>query len=198
MEAVVLEEKTWRLTPIHRLNEKSSRNRILWLFQCDCGNSVIASASDVKQGRKKSCGCLFKDRIKEVNSQRILPNKAGPINKLFGRYKREAKNRKLEFSLSKEQFIELIFKDCFYCGDKPHREYSIVKEQNKKEDNILIYNGIDRKNNTVGYNINNCVPCCYTCNKMKMEMNSDIFIKQINKIYRNINEGVSFYGEKKV
>lgn len=31
--------------------------RAKWLFQCDCGNQVVASANNVKTGITKSCGC---------------------------------------------------------------------------------------------------------------------------------------------
>ncbi len=29
-----------------------------WLCKCDCGNEIVASAHEVRRGRKKSCGCL--------------------------------------------------------------------------------------------------------------------------------------------
>lgn len=32
--------------------------RAKWLFRCDCGNTTIASANNVKNGTTKSCGCM--------------------------------------------------------------------------------------------------------------------------------------------
>lgn len=35
-----------------------------WLCQCDCGNKVIAIASALKSGHKKSCGCMWRYDLK--------------------------------------------------------------------------------------------------------------------------------------
>ena len=44
------------------------------------------------------------------------------------------------------------------------------------------YNGIDRKDNNLGYEKANCVPCCKRCNQMKNDMTMDEFINQIINI----------------
>lgn len=36
----------------------SKSTRAYWLFQCDCGKETIASGTDVRSGKIKSCGCL--------------------------------------------------------------------------------------------------------------------------------------------
>ena len=36
----------------------SVHGKALWFFQCDCGNHVLTTASDVKAGKTSSCGCL--------------------------------------------------------------------------------------------------------------------------------------------
>lgn len=38
----------------------------LWLCECDCGGSIIASIADLRGGIKTSCGCKLK-RIKEIS-----------------------------------------------------------------------------------------------------------------------------------
>lgn len=45
-----------RLTAVECLT--SRRNRAMWLFECQCGNYVVASGKDVRTGNTKSCGCL--------------------------------------------------------------------------------------------------------------------------------------------
>lgn len=183
MKKVELVEKYWRLTPFKSLGIKDSRNRYIWLFKCDCGNEIQASASDVKLGRKKSCGCLAIDNMRDVSQKNILPNNQSPFNKLFGRYKREAKNRNYEFSLTEEEFRNFINKKCHYCGSIPNTELCIVK--NKTEKNTLLYNGIDRKNNLIGYIVENCIPCCPICNRMKMTMEYNQFKNQVKNIYKH-------------
>lgn len=33
----------------------------MWLCQCDCGNSAVVSANNLKLGRQRSCGCLKRE-----------------------------------------------------------------------------------------------------------------------------------------
>ena len=73
--------------------------------------------------------------------------------------------RGLEYSLTKEQYDELIYKPCYLCGYKN-----------------IVGNGLDRQDNTKGYIIDNVLPCCSTCNMMKAFYNIDDFIKQMKKI----------------
>lgn len=85
----------------------------------------------------------------------------------FLSYKNGARRRKINFNLTQEEFNSFWQKDCYYCGD-----------------NIQTI-GIDRVKSELEYNINNCVPCCYKCNQIKMDMNPISFLDQIEKIYKN-------------
>lgn len=82
-------------------------------------------------------------------------------------YKRNAKKRNLEWSITLEQFDKLIFSNCYYCGDEPR-----VHELKRK---TLIYNGLDRVDNNKGYIIDNVVACCTICNMMKYTLSLDDF-----------------------
>lgn len=37
-----------------------------WLCRCDCGNELITSGNSLRMGRTNSCGCLKRDRIRQV------------------------------------------------------------------------------------------------------------------------------------
>lgn len=50
-------EKFGKLTPIGSAG-KTNRGQTLWKFSCECGNTHIATASSVKLGNCRSCGCL--------------------------------------------------------------------------------------------------------------------------------------------
>lgn len=185
-------EKVNKLTPIKQLDKKDKRNRILWLFECECGNLVEFSASDVKLGRKIDCGCgkqeRLKLRIQKLALNNTLPNNEGNYNKLYGTYKRGAKHRGYKFLLTKEDFKKFLNDVCYYCGSEPSFEYTNSKLKN----NILIYNGIDRKDNTKDYTIDNCVTACGICNRMKMDLEYNHFIEKIKQIYERLNnEGVN-------
>ena len=73
--------------------------------------------------------------------------------------------RNIDFTLTKEQYEELIYKSCYLCGFKN-----------------IVGNGLDRQDTSKGYSIENVLPCCSTCNMMKAFYNKDDFIKQMKKI----------------
>ena len=81
----------------------------------------------------------------------------------YSKYKYAAKARQLSFCIDLDTFCSIISKPCVYCQNKP-------------------LNGIDRINNSVGYEIGNVAPCCRVCNKMKGTMTSEEFILHILKI----------------
>jgi hypothetical protein len=81
-------------------------------------------------------------------------------------YKSRAKESKREFLLTFEQFILLRKRPCFYCDT-----------ENKPR-------GLDRVNNKKGYVIENVVPCCEICNRMKMTLSKGGFIRQCSLIVK--------------
>lgn len=84
----------------------------------------------------------------------------------FSIYKSQAKKRKKDFVLTKEQFEKIINGECYYCGTK-----------NKI--------GIDRKDNSKGYTIENSVSCCRICNWMKLTLTEKEFIQHCIEIANN-------------
>jgi len=90
------------------------------------------------------------------------------IKGLLNTYKQNAKRRNLSWKLTLEQFVKLTSSNCYYCGVQP-KQISWISRRKRlvPVKHEYIYNGIDRKDNTVGYIIDNCVPCCGTCNKIK-------------------------------
>lgn len=85
----------------------------------------------------------------------------------YKKYRRGAAERELEFVLTKEEFKSIIAPPCFYCGKRNGDGHQ---------------NGIDRKDNSVGYTVENCVSCCRPCNFMKRNRTVQEFIDQCQKI----------------
>lgn len=65
---------------------------------------------------------------------------------------------------------------------KPIEKQSLIR-YNKTNSPILV-NGIDRIDSSKGYNKENCVPCCFLCNKMKSNLYYKDFLHHIGKIYK--------------
>lgn len=40
----------------------NKENKAMWLCECDCGNTVVVPASQLANGQKYSCGCLYKGK----------------------------------------------------------------------------------------------------------------------------------------
>ena len=81
-------------------------------------------------------------------------------------YYKSAKRRGYSFCLTREQFENIIMQPCWYCGSMP-----------------IPRNGIDRQDNSKGYEIGNCVPCCTKCNLLKSDMSYEDFCLWITKVF---------------
>ena len=91
---------------------------------------------------------------------------------LFSQYKKNAAERSFKFELSDEEFLQLTTCDCHYCGIAPKQFF-----RKNIGNGPYVYNGIDRKDNSVGYTMENCVSCCKTCNYSKGTLGEDEFIQ---------------------
>jgi|WetSurSiteA1Bulk_404760.scaffolds.fasta_scaffold00264_17 hypothetical protein len=162
-----------RLIVIERTNKPDyvKGYKIYYLCKCDCGKEKTIRREHLLSGKTKSCGCY---------QHEIEHNRIGKTakNELFWRYTSSAKRKNIVFSLTKEEFLEITSKNCFYCGLEP------FKVKNSKWDNgNYIFNGIDRLDNTKGYIESNVVPCCWTCNQAKHEMMVTDFYEWSDRLY---------------
>lgn len=57
-----------RLIVLKETGERSKEGRVKWLCQCDCGNKLNVVGKSLRNGNTKSCGCLQKERVREVNT----------------------------------------------------------------------------------------------------------------------------------
>lgn len=145
------------------------KKRAAFNFKCECGNVVVLRGKDVKSGKIESCGCLGLETKQKTGLANRLPNCSGLKNLLFYRHVAGAKKRHIPTELTQEQFEQFLFKDCHYCGSGPSNEF---------KHNLyckLKYNGIDRVDSNKTYSINNCVPCCKTCNWAKNKQTYEEF-----------------------
>ena len=64
----IVGQKFDKLTAVKRAG-KDKTGRALWLCKCDCGNTITATITDLRAGRKKSCGCLKKERYNIIGQR---------------------------------------------------------------------------------------------------------------------------------
>jgi len=159
----------------------------MWLCLCDCGNICCVLSANLIWGHTKSCGCLRKERTALM---RKLPKGQAVANSIYKNYRHAARKRNILFDLSKNEFMNLVTQNCFYCNKTPSQELNI-----KECNGSFIYNGIDRVDNLKGYNLDNCVPCCGRCNKAKNNMTLEEFINLVDLIHENVHQKKYFKKE---
>ena len=125
-------------------------------------------------------------RIAEANPERKQKKKEWTVNIRYKSkqyhytiYKTHAHERNLCFELKTDDYLAIILQKCNYCNGM----------------NDVGFNGVDRKNNTIGYTLENSVSCCSVCNFMKKITHSDIFIKRAMHIAQYINDSCQLYPE---
>ena len=161
---------------------------IYWACKCECGSeNKIYKEYLLKNNKLNSCGC------DNGNAKRILNAIPRKWKHVMNIYKNRALKRdKREFSLSEIEFKTLIESVCVYCGDTGSNcIYPKPKKTSKKyriKELAYYYNGIDRIDNTKGYTLENCIPCCWRCNQAKHDMEQREFLAWITRItlYRKV------------
>jgi hypothetical protein len=156
------------------------------ICKCICGTTSNVKKYDLVNGNAKSCGCKAGELIAKKVS---FPTNEAQISNLYSTYKYGAKRRKLEFLISLDKVKSLIFENCFYCGSEPNSFRKSQRILKTNQPPPLVYNGIDRINNDIGYTETNVVPCCIICNRAKREMSYENFLLWLDRV-------VAFRGAK--
>ena len=125
-----------------------------------------SSRSNGLAGQCKQCEYKPKNKLGKYSGNRIFLRQ-------FYAYRNGCPRRNLSFNITLNEFVELTHNNvCYYCGQKSH---------NKD------YVGVDRVDSAIDYDLNNCVPCCDICNRMKSNYDQDFFLTHITKIYNHTN-----------
>lgn len=108
-----------------------------------------------------------KNKIREYSKKWKLEN---PLKAKYKKYKYSSPKRGYKFNLSYEEFVSILNNaECYYCGTN--------------EVNL----GLDRMNNSIGYEFSNVVPCCWNCNKAKRVLSKEAFVKICISVAKNQN-----------
>lgn len=149
---------------------KTGRTYTCWECMCDCGVKFVTTTKQIQKGVRKSCGCLSKsNRYKKMPSEQVVGGSK------YNHYTACAARRGIPWHLTKKDFIDIIFKNCYYCGSKP----SLVT---KTSVHVAKVNGVDRMDSKGPYSISNCVTCCRQCNCAKGSMPLEDFLAWIERL----------------
>jgi hypothetical protein len=86
-----------------------------WKCLCECGYCTTVLGDSLRGNKSTKCKkCSTSDRkFSEIDHLKHY---------LFSTYKIEAKKRKIKFSLSLDDFYNLITSNCYYCNSLPRNQ----------------------------------------------------------------------------
>lgn len=145
-----------------------------YLCRCACGGEHIVTRSRLILGRSKECRACGR---KTAAKTRMLPKGTAAKNTVLARYKCGALRRNLPWELDDKTFFRLTQMRCYYCGLPPA---TVSTREGFNGD--FTYNGVDRKDSSLGYFLYNCVPCCRVCNRVKMDLPQSDFLSLVKRI----------------
>ncbi len=108
----------------------------------------------------------------------------GTLKGRFSTARGEAKRRKIEFSLSFQDYVSIWTRfegKCAYHGDK------------------IQHNGVclDRLDSSSGYMLDNCVLCCVWCNRLKGEYLTPEETKLVVQLLQELRGQIDLWGDKR-
>ena len=146
---------------------------------CSCGAKLVFGSREMKTktkdlSEKGFAGCgncsrnYYRDNRTDVEKYRYV----------YNAYRKSASVRNIEFDLSREEFTNMITSKCYYCA-----KLNSNSRKDRLSDDLLYYNGVDRLDSNLGYDSDNTVACCSTCNYMKGTLTVPEFMDQVSLIY---------------
>ena len=151
---------------------------------CDCGNSRMVRVTRLRTGKIFQCAACAMSEARESGrlTRRKVPVGESILRAVISDYRQNAKRKGIAFELPDKECIDLLKSACFYCGAKPQQFHRA------KLGASSAFNGIDRKNNDIGYVSGNVVPCCRQCNYAKRDMTLEEFFAWVRRAYQH-NDG---------
>ncbi len=170
----------------------SHTNGKIPFYKCEClecNTEHVVDGRNVRSGQSKrclSCGNINGHDKQKGTIRTTRSPKEVAEHYLLNTKKTGARKRGYEWSITKADFVKLIYDNCYYCGTRPSNEINPVKWMNmtysNNDDCIIKYNGLDRIDSTKGYLLENVVTCCYQCNTAKMDYTQEEFLQLVNRI----------------
>ena len=177
-----------------------SKNKKCVFARCKCGLEKIVQFGNLTNGSSTRCSNCARKVTAEKNRERA--DRSGIVNQrcAFGRYKQGAAKRKLDFSITLDEFLDIANKNCHYCGCKPSNCYDLKYCKGKlkgksRAGKPFIHNGMDRVDSNKGYCKENCVPCCKKCNIAKNNMGEIEFYEWISRVFEHCKERIEPNGK---
>lgn len=145
---------------------RGSNQRLIPYYECKCTTEGCSNITyrDVNRSLKWSGYCRPCSNRKKLEKARLVPNPADgePYEALYNSLRKLCKEKNKDITLTYEDFRDIAEKhnECHYCKSEVKFAIRNISKNGSR------YN-LDRKDNSVGYTKDNCVPCCWRCNNGK-------------------------------
>ncbi len=142
-----------------------------------CEKEYMPNTLNVSLKKCDQCCSDFMNERKHKHIQHRHAHSDMTIEKYYETYVRGAykRTKECEFHLTLDEFASLVTKPCFYCTIK----------------DPVSFNGVDRVDNNGHYTVDNTVPCCTTCNRLKHSMSIGEFLNKCYAIQTFLQGGAS-------
>lgn len=174
----------------------------LYTLKCKCGQTASGAAefvtrkiSNLMTDGFTSCMACYYKQAHVLKYRKEREARSYVFKDVYREYIKKAKARGIKFELSLQQASELYSQNCKYCGTPPRNK------RTRDTGLTVLYQGIDRVDNSIGYSPGNVVPCCKYCNSFKMDRSEDEFLAHATrihkyKVHRLSREGVELSSSK--
>lgn len=138
-----------------------------WLCRCSCGYEKDVDGYTLVKGTSRQCrNCSNKSKAAalRISGEHVASRQA------WSKLNANARSRNLSCTIEFEDFIRVSKLPCYYCNQEPEGGYWENSSYKKDWHEAFISNGLDRYDNSIGYELNNVVPCCIRCNRAKNDM----------------------------
>lgn len=139
----------------------------LYLCRCDCGKEKTVTSGNFR--RTQSCGCLLAERRRQRSRFYGMSLHTKALGDIWRNATCHARERGLAFSLTARQVFDVASRICAYCGASG-----------------APFVGLDRRDNTRGYEPDNIEPCCYYCNFSKNNRSVREFLDWAKRVVAHI------------
>ena len=147
--------------------------------------NCVSCCSDCNRAKLKLDKESFINHILQIHQTIVKISDNSQItdkntNWIFSIYRYNALKRNILFNLSRQEAWRLLDSNCAYCGNPPSSKTSSYRPSK--------INGIDRLDNNLGYQIENCVPSCWLCNQAKGTKSLDTFLNWAFKVQQHFTK----------
>ena len=152
-------------------------NKTRWLCECTvCGARRSKRSTTLRASQYAECDGRHLEKIRTPSPLKKASGHAAATER-YAHYRGQAQQRGFAFTLSREAFMHITQEPCHYCAAPPSNTFS-----RRHFNGAFVYNGLDRKDSQRGYEEENCLPCCSTCNVMKQDLPYEAFLGHIAQI----------------